>query len=180
MSESFDSFNQWVDDLSHQHLPRWNELPDIFLYKDQVVSLVDKYVSSYSIDETCITPAMINNYVKLGIIPKPDNKKRYERRHLAYLIAVTLLKQVVPLKLINQAIDLQANFDGERDAYDAFCEGIEEAVKACANSYLSHHYQEDYQFSDATFLIRYGCRAFANKLIAMRFVMLSQGGHKHE
>ena len=42
--------------------------------------------------DAVVTPAMINNYVKLKIIPPPV-KKRYSREHLAYLIMVCVLKQ---------------------------------------------------------------------------------------
>ena len=63
------------------HIPRWNELPDIDLYLDQVVTFIDKYLSNYiktdtekSIDDkeekvtTCVTKTMINNYVKKQIL----------------------------------------------------------------------------------------------------------------
>ena len=29
------------------HIPRWNELPDIDLYVDQVITLFDNYLSNY-------------------------------------------------------------------------------------------------------------------------------------
>ena len=44
--------------------------------------------------EKQVTPAMINNYVKLKIIPPPV-KKRYNREHLAQLVILCVLKQVL-------------------------------------------------------------------------------------
>lgn len=172
-----EDFDQWVEALTQYHLPRWSNLPDIFLYKDQVVTLVEKYVAPFAIEESLITPAMINNYVKLGIIPKPDNKKRYERRHVAFLIAVTLLKAVLPLKLIGEAIYLQAVQEGELLAYDGFCDGIERAIADCVNAYFKKASLSE-EVSKDTFLLRFGCQAFANKLIAMKYVDLAKKDNK--
>ena len=53
------------------HIPRWNELPEIDLYLDQVVNYLEKYLSQYSTnkEDKIITKTMINNYVKQGIMP---------------------------------------------------------------------------------------------------------------
>ena len=40
---------------------------------------------------------MINNYVKNGLIPHPD-KKKYTKEHLAGLMAVCMLKQVLSIQ----------------------------------------------------------------------------------
>ena len=84
--------------LKHK-LPYWDELPEIDLYMDQVIVLMEKYLSWY-IEENqetkIITPSMINNYVKLGIIPPPE-KKKYSKVHIAYLIIICSLKQVMPI-----------------------------------------------------------------------------------
>ena len=62
-------------------LPKWDELPDIELYMDQIISLLEKYLKIYYETlgaEKTITSSMINNYVKLGTIPPPI-KKRYSK-----------------------------------------------------------------------------------------------------
>ncbi|MEE0409511.1 MAG: DUF1836 domain-containing protein [Clostridia bacterium] len=72
------AFAEIEDVLTNYSLPSWDALPDIDLYMDQVVSVVTKYldVPRTAIGVTrSITPAMINNYVKLGIIPPPKKKK---------------------------------------------------------------------------------------------------------
>ena len=38
----------WSAGLAAQRLPRWDELPDIDLYLDQVLTLLDKYPVSYT------------------------------------------------------------------------------------------------------------------------------------
>ena len=52
------------------------ELPEFELYMDQVIGLVEKYLRPlYPENKTPITPSMINNYVKNGALPPPQNKK---------------------------------------------------------------------------------------------------------
>lgn len=174
MSINNTSYQQWLNHLIQCHLPRWNDLPDLFLYKDQVVSLVETHVSPFAIEDNLITPAMINNYVKQGLLPKPDHKKRYDRTHVAYLIAITLLKAVLPLKMINDAIVVQAKIEGLRRAYDHFCEGIENAIAQCVQTIDAAAVNADSPIDENNLMLIFGCQAFASKLIAMKYVAFSK------
>lgn len=89
--------------LNARKIPLWNELPELDLYMDQIIVLMDKYLNSSEKDKL-ITPSMINNYVKLGIIP-PPTKKKYSKTHIAYLIIICSLKQVMPIPDIKILID---------------------------------------------------------------------------
>lgn len=66
-----------IEKIIKHHLPRWNELPEIDLYLDQVVNYLEKYLGilSSNDDDKIITKTMINNYVKQGIRPAPEKKK---------------------------------------------------------------------------------------------------------
>ena len=70
--------------VSNLHIPRWNELPKLDLYLDQLVTTLEKNLRFFigNKDETIITKTMINNYVKQGLI-KPPKKKKYNRLHIA-------------------------------------------------------------------------------------------------
>ena len=87
-------------------LPYWEEIPEIDLYMDQVIALMDKYLSFHKIDKNTnvVTHSMINNYVKLGIMPAPV-KKRYSREHIAYLIIICTLKQALPISDIKTVLE---------------------------------------------------------------------------
>ena len=76
-----------IEKIIKHHLPRWNELPEIDLYLDQVVNYLEKYLGilSSNDDDKIITKTMINNYVKQGIMPAPE-KKKYGKTHIAYLM----------------------------------------------------------------------------------------------
>ena len=80
-------------------------------------------------DEKIITPTMINNYVKQKVVSPPKDKK-YNEKHLAYLIVVCLLKQVFTLQEICELINIQIESCPIEVAYDYFCEEVEQAIKA--------------------------------------------------
>ena len=70
MKNNTEELYQWGEDMLTFHLPRWHELPSIDLYMDQLISLIERYLAPLSIpDEKIITPAMVNNYVKMKLIP---------------------------------------------------------------------------------------------------------------
>ena len=83
--------------LLEHTLPAWDELPDFELYMDQVLSLTGRYLEGMpNSEDSKLTASMINNYVKVKIIPAPQGK-RYSRRHVAYLLLLCILKPVLPI-----------------------------------------------------------------------------------
>lgn len=83
---------EWINSVPK--LPLWQDLPDIELYMDQLVSLANRYLEF--IVNGQITPSMVNSYVKKNLMPKP-NRKKYSQKHLVSIILITLLKQVYSL-----------------------------------------------------------------------------------
>lgn len=122
--------NQLKNAFATYHLPRLSEIPDLDLYMDQVILYVRKHFSlfPYSSAENFITPSMINNYVKSGLIPAPIGKK-YGRRHIAYILAVFFLKQVFSLEEVKAFIYLQTKATSEAEAYEMFCDFLENELK---------------------------------------------------
>lgn len=117
-----DILNRWKDRLEYYNLPSWEDMPDLELYMDQVVILVNKYLSIIAREgdsERAVTPAMINNYVKLKIIPAPINKK-YSRIHIAYLIMVCTLKQTMNISSVRKMMPLEISADEAREMYERF------------------------------------------------------------
>ena len=61
--------------MKNYTFPRWSDLPEIDLYMDQVITYInEKLKDTYFYDEKFITKAMINNYVKTGIVHPPVKK----------------------------------------------------------------------------------------------------------
>ena len=106
-------------------IPRWEQLPRIDLYMDQVIAIVNQMCSDFDIKP--ITKSMINNYVKLGLIPAPKAKK-YDRLQLAFIIVITLLKEGFEISVIKQGILLETKRLGLKEAYNAFCDAMENAI----------------------------------------------------
>ena len=88
--------------LEEDRPERWDALPDIDLYMDQVVSYLPR--QSTGGKPPAITSAMINNYVKDGLLPRA-NGKRYQKEHLVYLTAIGLFKNVLTVRDIRLLIE---------------------------------------------------------------------------
>lgn len=110
-----------------QSLPRFRELPDLELYKDQVVELVNRTLAPFFPREAALTDTMVNNYVKLRVIAPPV-RKRYAREQLAQLMLVCLLKRVLSIAQLRQLLELQRSGGSVERAYDQFCGALEQAL----------------------------------------------------
>ena len=121
--------------LKGQKLPSWDQLPDLELYMDQVLALVERYLSGDpAFEERGLTASMVNNYVKLGVMPPPV-KKRYTRAHLAYLLLICVLKAALPMTDIRRLLQAQTEDADLREVYDRFCLWYQEAGEEAAAVY---------------------------------------------
>jgi len=110
-------------------LPRWNELPEIELYMDQVLTLMEKYIRVFFHDpRDGLTPSMINNYVKMGIMPPPI-KKRYSRVHISRLLIICAMKSVMPIQVIGAFIEHMLKTRTEEELLDFFSEQYEKTFR---------------------------------------------------
>lgn len=101
-----DLLAEWARQGQEAAPPAWEELPGIPLYMDQVILYLGESLELFQREgSSLLTSSMINNYVKTGLIPHPD-KKKYTKEHLAGLMAVCMLKQVLPIQ------DIKTLFSG--------------------------------------------------------------------
>ncbi len=114
-----------TESLAGFHCPRWNELPAIPLYMDQVIIVLDDSIGVFAgPGENVVTSSMINNYVKQRLLNAPE-KKRYARKHLAALIVISIMKKVLAMQEINHLIKICRRVYGIEKAYDLFCDKLE-------------------------------------------------------
>lgn len=110
--------------------PRWNDIPEIDLYMDQVVNLLEKKLSPLMVDdEKIVTSTMINNYVKQKIITPPQ-KKKYDRKQVACLFIIILMKKVFSVSEIAFFLE-HINNSGNNNfdmAYNHFCDMLENSI----------------------------------------------------
>lgn len=113
---------QLSNSLRDFHMPRYAQLPDMGLYLDQTVTLINEYLSP--LQETALTASMVSNYVKKGLISRPQ-AKRYSREQIAYLIFIALAKNVLSLDDLSRFIRVQQRSYPVERAYDYLCEELE-------------------------------------------------------
>ena len=107
-------------------LPRYNEIPNVGLYLEQATKYVCEYLEP--LGEYTLTPSMISNYVKKGLIANPV-KKQYGREQIAYLFFIAIAKSVLSLDALTGFIKVQQSSYTLPKAYDYFCEQFEELLR---------------------------------------------------
>ena len=113
---------QVAEALKEFRLPRYNEIPNVGLYLEQATKYVCEYLAP--LGDFTLTPSMISNYVKKGLIANPV-KKQYGREHIAYLFFIAVAKSVLSLDALTGFIKLQQQTYPLPKAYDYFVEQLE-------------------------------------------------------
>ena len=114
--EKLDRWGKYMENFS---LPSWESLPDMELYMDQVISLVNRYLNLIPPDEKdpVITASAVNNYVRLRMMPAPE-RKRYGRKHMACVIMICVLKQSLSLAEIQRILPQEMTEEKIRQVYE--------------------------------------------------------------
>jgi len=108
--------------------PKWEDIPNIDLYLDQVLLYVNQVCAPISPDkDKGLTASMVNNYVKHGYLTKPD-KKKYQRKQIARLIAITTLKSVFSIQEIAQTLNTLQTQSSSDQLYDAFVDYMNHGI----------------------------------------------------
>ena len=138
---------RWERYLNRFRLPAWEEIPDIGLYMEQVVTLLREYLDYLPPElkeEEAVTAAAINNYVRTRVMPGPQ-KKRYYRVHLAYLIVICTLKQGLSISLVQKLLPVGLPPEEVRRIYSRYAERhrvtaqyFTQQVRAAAALFLDH------------------------------------------
>lgn len=159
----------------------WEQLPDFALYMDQVLSYMDRQVIRFDEDDG-LTSAMVNNYIKSGLVPRAAGKK-YNREHLAYLTAICVLKRVMSTRDMDLLI--KQELQGERsvaNGYAAFCESLDKALNITADE--MELYLDESTLADAA--IHFALLSYAAGVASNRYVSLlrqrqeAEGGEETE
>lgn len=167
-----DSFTQsdCAQEMRTYQLPRFHELPEIDIYLDQLITILQQILHPLFDEETqkCITASMINNYAKQGVIRRPV-KKKYNRDHIAYLIFIAMSKQVLSIGGIRNLIQIQLDTYPLDIAYDYFCTELEHALHAVFNGEEVPSDSASAQ-TQQTMLIRADVSAIAHKIYLSKYL----------
>lgn len=116
--------------LETERPARWAEMPDIALYMDQVIGYLPRQHIRFDEGEG-MTSAMVNNYIKEGLLPRADGK-RYSRTHLGYLTAISALKQVLSVRDMGTLIRAGEDGRNPEELYQAFSKELDAALGGTA------------------------------------------------
>lgn len=158
-----------AEEIKNFHIPRWNEIPNIDLYIDQVVSYLESYLANYisedsKVEDKIITKTMINNYVKQGVIKPPINKK-YNKEHLAHLFVVFILKQIYSIDEIKKLITLALETSPIEQAYDKFCSELEKAIRV---TFTGECAISSKKLTQEQYILRNVVQSFSSKLYVQK------------
>ena len=134
MSSKDINLDTWLEQAEQYALPNWDQLSSIPLYMDQVLLFMSDVFDLFENDEASpvLTSSMINNYVKNGLVEHPDHKK-YTREHLAKIVMIGMLKQVLPIQdiavLFSESADTKEMFEAFTHAQDTALHETVEAIK---------------------------------------------------
>ena len=169
-------FKKWVQTIRIYRLPRYTELPNIGLYMDQVVEIIDRILQPLFVgNEKIITATMINNYVKHKMIAKPE-KKKYGRDHIASIITITILKQTLSISEISKGISLQLDIYKIEDAYNHLCDHIEDSLQSVCDHYLRNDTIPLFATSTPKndYFLKLITICFATKIITEKYIVFKE------
>lgn len=120
---------EWLDAMPDSDLMEWERLPDIGLYMDQVLTMMDRQLAFYrrGSDDRLLTHAMINNYTKDGVLPRAQDKK-YTQGHLALLSILCSLKPVLSISDLSVLLENSRDGSDEEPLYQYFLKAQEDAI----------------------------------------------------
>ena len=99
------------------NLPKYSEIPTTGLYLEQVTKYINGYLEN--LPNVYITPSMVTNYVKQGLLPKCE-KKQYSRDQIMRLILITFGKTVLSMDDLKLLFELQSQTYPNEVAYNYF------------------------------------------------------------
>lgn len=143
----------------------WEQLPDIALYMDQIISFMPRQLIHFD-DSEMLTSAMVNNYIKDGLVPRAEGK-RYGPVHLSYLTAVCALKKVLSVKDIGTLMDAgQQITDSPERLYGYFCDALDRALDDTAAALEDSSSEKQL----AQLALDLALRSYANQLACARIL----------
>ncbi|MDD3981119.1 MAG: DUF1836 domain-containing protein [Spirochaetia bacterium] len=128
------TIGNYFDMFSRKAPAEWEQLPDIGLYMDQVVTYLERQLELFlkAGDENLITPSMINNYAKSKIVPRSEGKK-YSQEHIALLLTVFTLKRVLSVQDMGYLVGKIGTASEVEALYGRFRRGMEHSVRETAS-----------------------------------------------
>ena len=153
--------------LKEDRPAKWEQIPDIELYMDQVLNFMRKQHIGLEGDET-LTASMVNNYVKKGLLPRAHRKK-YKKDHVAYLTAICLFKKVLSVSDTDKLLKDQLEGQEIEDFYKKYGKEIDREFAAVSD--LIHLDMDREELS--AMILKLAISSYAQKLACERLLQLA-------
>ena len=153
--------------LKEDRPAKWEQIPDIELYMDQVLNFMRKQHIGLEGDET-LTASMVNNYIKKGLLPRAHRKK-YKKEHVAYLTAICLFKKVLSVSDTDKLLKDQLDGQEIEDFYKKYGKEIDREFAAVSD--LIHLDMDREELSDM--ILKLAISSYAQKLACERLLQLA-------
>lgn len=112
---------------------KWEQIPDLDLYMDQVINYMERqHIGLGESGDETLTSAMVNNYVKHGLLPRAKGKK-YSREHMSYLTAICLLKQVLSVGETGALLEKEMEHCSIESFYEKYLRTLDAAFSETAD-----------------------------------------------
>lgn len=164
-------FTDYLKQIQLLSIPRWSELPKFDLYMDQVVSYINQMLEPLELD--AVTPAMINNYVKSGLLA-PPTKKKYGQEQIASLVVIAILKSVFSISDIKDGFVLIKKSSSKGQAYDyfvtIFLKTIHDVVSDFQQEVVISQATKNNIIVEATNLVKLACSTVVQRVIVLKLL----------
>lgn len=134
---------------------RPEEIPNIDLYMDQVLSFINdrtRYLTRNPEEDKIFTKTMINNYAKTKILPAPV-KKKYSKDHILLLLLIYYFKGVLSVgdtgELLGKITEKYFGNSGDMAFEDIYQEVFK--LEAGEIEFLKKDIAEKFQIAEGTF-----------------------------
>ena len=147
-----------VRKLNTLSLARYNQLPNVTLYRDQVIEYIELWMEPLSIcvEQPVITPSMINNYVKVGLVPAP--------------VKICIFKQVLPIAAVQALFNIQRLSYDAPTAFDYVVDQLEASIRAAFSIEQAPVADTAHQVTRESLLVRSAVSSFVSKAYLMSYL----------
>ena len=122
------NFIKYLEALEKNKVPKENQMLDMDLYMEQLISFLDHYNYIYqrNFDDKIITNSMINNYVKAKVIDSPV-KKKYQKVHVGQLLRMSFYKKILEINDCKKLFEIEKTIYKKKSYHNSFVD-IKESI----------------------------------------------------
>ena len=153
------------------HMPRYDELPQVELYREQVLTYIEGELEplAFCVVGPWLTPSMVNNYVKQGLLDPPA-KRLYNREQIARLLVICIFKQVLSIDAVARLFRIQMVTYRVPRAYDYVAVELEGALRTAFSTDPVPSDDTASLITRESLLVRNAVTAFATKANLMGYL----------